>query len=210
MDIFVLLLLALAVSIDSFSVGFTYGLRKMIIPFHAIVIIACFSSLSLFFASVLGKYIGKILSENVSNTIGGIILILLGVWALFQFFREHKEEVVTNESKVLFKLEMKSIGVVIHILKKPMSADLDRSGSIKGLEAVLLGIALSLDALGAGLGASMLGFSPILLAITVGIMSAGFAFIGIKIGASVANVKWVEKFSFIPGLLLILIGLWRI
>ena len=34
------LLLAFAVSLDSFSVGFTYGLRKLKIPFKAILIIA--------------------------------------------------------------------------------------------------------------------------------------------------------------------------
>ena len=39
------ILLALAVSLDSFSVGFTYGLRKMRIPFKSIMIIACCSAL---------------------------------------------------------------------------------------------------------------------------------------------------------------------
>ena len=42
-----------------------------------------------------------------------------------------------------------------------MSADIDKSGVINGIEAVLLGFALSIDAFGAGIGAAILGFSPI-------------------------------------------------
>ena len=58
--------------------------------------------------------------------------------------------------KLLFNWEIRSLGVVIHILKKPTRADFDRSGIITGLEALFLGVALSLDAFGAGIGAAML------------------------------------------------------
>ncbi|MDI5788515.1 hypothetical protein PO124_09275 [Bacillus licheniformis] len=53
---------------------------------------------------------------------------------------------------------MKSLGIVIHILRKPTSADIDKSGIITGIEAFLLGFALSIDAFGAGIGAAALGF----------------------------------------------------
>ncbi|MCU9614176.1 sporulation membrane protein YtaF [Caldibacillus lycopersici] len=215
MQFFPVLLLAFAVSIDSFNVGFTYGLRKVQIPFHAIIIIACCSGLALYFASILGVYMGTFLSPSISSTVGGIILILLGIWALVQFFKTSKDNQAVDVStekveKVLLKLEWKSAGIVIHILKKPLTADLDHSGKITGFEAVLLGMALSLDALGAGIGSSMLGFSPLILAITVGVMSAFFAAAGIRIGASLSSIKWIKQFSFIPGILLICIGLWKI
>ena len=51
---FSLVLLALAVSLDSFSVGFTYGLRKMRIPFKSILIIACCSAVTLMIAMLIG------------------------------------------------------------------------------------------------------------------------------------------------------------
>jgi len=213
LDLFPLLLLALAVSIDSFNVGFTYGMRKVKIPLHAIFIIACCSAFSLYFASIIGSHFGKILTPHLTETIGGSIFILLGAWALLQFFRtaDDKTDSIENvHEKVLVKFELKSIGVVIQILKKPMTADLDKSGSINGYEAVLLGTALSLDALGAGFGASMLGFSPILLAACVGLMSAIFATTGIKFGATLGSNQLFKHFSFIPGLLLILIGIWKI
>ena len=91
-----------------------------------------------------------------------------------------------------------------------MTADLDRSGTINGFEAILLGTALSLDALGAGISASMLNFSPLLLAVVVGIMCACFVTSGLIFGKLVGKTKWSKSLSFLPGVLLILIGLWKI
>ena len=57
---FSIILLALAVSLDSFSVGFTYGLRKMRIPFKSIAIIACCSAMTLTIAMLLGHLLQTI------------------------------------------------------------------------------------------------------------------------------------------------------
>jgi putative sporulation protein YtaF len=205
-----LLVLAFAVSLDSFSVGFTYGLRKMKIPFKSILIIATCSALSLIIASGIGKFVSSILSPAITDRIGGIILILLGAWVLFQFFRPEKSAEQVTDEKTIFKFEIKSLGIVINILRKPMSADFDLSGTITGIEACMLGLALSLDAFGAGIGAAMLGFSPIYLALTVALMSSLFVWMGIKCGTFLSVNNWVQKFTFLPGVLLIIIGVWKI
>ncbi|MCG3056169.1 manganese efflux pump, partial [Escherichia coli] len=101
-------------------------------------------------------------SPAALDTIGGIIFVLLGMWILYQFFRPEEEETAKLEEKIIFKVEIKSIGLVINILKKPTTADLDKSGSITGVEALILGIALSLDAFGAGIAAALLGYSPVI------------------------------------------------
>jgi putative sporulation protein YtaF len=106
--------------------------------------------------------------------------------------------------------EIKSLGLVINILKKPMVADFDQSGSITGIEAFMLGVALSLDAFGAGIGAVMLGFSPLALAFAVAVMSSLLVFCGMKIGAILYRNSIIQKFTFIPGLLLIFIGIWKL
>ena len=74
-----------------------------------------------------------------------------------------------------------------------MSADFDRSGTITGIEALMLGFALSIDAFGAGIGAVMLGFSPIYLAITVAVMSSLFVLLGIKSGSFFHKISWIRK-----------------
>ena len=208
--IFSLLLLAFAVSLDSFSVGFTYGLRKVAIPLKSIATIAACSGAVLIGAMALGSMMENTLPQSWAEHLGGIILILLGAWVLFQFFRQDKITEEDDEEKMLVHVEIKSLGIVIHILKKPLAADFDKSGSINGVEAVMLGLALSLDAFGAGLGAAMLGFSPVLLASTAVVMSSAFVFAGMKAGTLLSGISWVEKLSFLPGLLLIIVGCMKI
>lgn len=202
-----LLLLAIAVSIDSFSVGLTYGLRKMKLPLKSILIIASCSGLTLLMAMLLGHLITKIFSPSLAESIGGIILILLGVWIIYQFFNPVREKETVKEEKNIINLEIKSLGIVINILKKPLTADFDKSGTITGLEAVMLGFALSLDAFGAGIGASMLGYSPLYLTLAVIFMSTTFVSLGILSGNFLSEKSRMDKFSFIPGLILIVIGI---
>ncbi|RDI44237.1 sporulation membrane protein YtaF [Falsibacillus pallidus] len=202
-----LILLALAVSLDNFSTGLTYGLRKMHIPVKSIIIIACCSAASLLAAMLLGNLVESFLSPHIANQAGGFILVMLGAWVLFQFFRQDQQQ---EEEKTLINFEIRSLGVVIQILKKPTSADFDQSGTITGIEALMLGVALSLDAFGAGFGAAMLGYSPFILALTVAVMSLLFVTSGMKIGKIFSHVSWVQRMSFLPGILLILIGILKI
>ena len=64
--------------------------------------------------------------------------------------------------------------------------------------------------IGAGIGAAMLGFSPYYLAIAVAIMSPTFVVFGIKIGTFFQKFEWIQKFTFLPGVLLIIIGIWKL
>lgn len=205
-----LFLLAFALSLDSFSVGFTYGLRKMVLPIKSVLIIASCSAISLMIAVSIGHGLEKILSPHITASLGGIILMVLGAGVLYQFFRPEKEKDLLKHEKIIVNFEIRSLGIVINILKKPMSADFDQSGTITGIEAIMLGFALSLDAFGAGIGAAMLGFPPLFLALTVAIMSSLFVLFGIKSGSFFNQFVWIQKFTFLPGVLLILIGIWKI
>lgn len=207
--LFSLLLLALAVSLDSFSVGFTYGLRKMRIPIKSIVIIACCTAVTLITAMLLGHLLQQLISPEFAEKVGGIILIGLGGWVIYQFFRSEKEQEVMPHEKVILNFEIKSLGIVINILKKPMVADFDKSGTITGVEAFMLGLALSLDSFGAGIGAAMLGFSPLYLSLAVSLLSTGLVFAGMKLGAVLSAKSWLQKLSFLPGIVLIIIGVWK-
>lgn len=203
-------ILAFAVSLDSFTVGFTYGLRKMQIPFKSLLIIAACTAVSLTLAMTIGHLIARVFSPKIAESVGGIMLVIIGMWIFYQTFRSKKEKNTLVQEKTIFNLEIKSLGLAIHILQRPMSADFDRSGTITGIEALFLGIALSLDAFGAGISAAMLGFSPLYLAVAVTTMSSLFVFLGIQGGRLFADYKWIKKLSFIPGIILVCIGIWKI
>ncbi|WP_138415369.1 sporulation membrane protein YtaF [Aquibacillus sediminis] len=199
------ILLAFAVSLDSFMVAFTYGLRKMILPTRSILIISLIAGVTFFVAMAIGTYISSFLSVKVAEQIGGSVLIFIGVWVIYQFFKTDNSR---NESDpTILKLEIKAFGIVIQILKKPMVADIDQSGKITGIEAFLLGLALSLDSFGAGIGAAMLGFSPFYAAIGIGLTTGLFLSIGLKSGYLFSYWHWLQRLTFIPGIILILIGI---
>lgn len=208
---FSLLLLAFAVSLDSFGVGLTYGLRKMKLPFKSFLFIAFCSAASIFIAMAFGNAITNYVPEKAAESLGGIILIVIGSWALYQIFRQERYEREEDEKKeVLFNFEIKTLGLVIRILRKPTEADIDNSGTITGKEALLLGMALSLDAFGAGVGAALIGYSPVFMAASVALMSALFVNLGMTSGYRFSDSNFIQKFSFLPGVLLILLGIWNL
>ncbi|MDM5156758.1 sporulation membrane protein YtaF [Bacillus sp. DX1.1] len=205
---FSLILLAFTLSLDSCSVGLTYGLRNVRIPLKSILIIGVCSAAVMLISMGLGHMIAKIFSPVIATRIGGFVLIAIGAWVLYQFFRSDKKDDPQQEEKV-WKLEIASLGLVIQILRKPTVADFDKSGTISGGEALLLGIALSVDSFGAGIGASLLGYAPAMMAVLVAIMSSLFLFIGMRLGTVLSNMRWLQKFTFLPGILLIIIGIWK-
>ncbi|WP_165997055.1 sporulation membrane protein YtaF [Bacillus sp. Cs-700] len=204
-----LFFLAFAVSVDGFGVGLTYGLRRMKIPFKSILIISICSAISMLIAMGFGSLLQLWISDIVAQRIGGGILIALGGWVLYQMIRNNKEVEKTVSERILLHYEIRSIGVVISILRKPTTADFDDSGTITGIEAIMLGAALSLDAFGAGIGASMVGFPPIETSLLIACMSSLFLLLGLKFGNLTSNLKWMDKLSLLPGCLLIILGFLR-
>jgi putative sporulation protein YtaF len=204
-----IILLAFTLSLDSCSVGLTYGLRKVRIPFKSIGVVTLCSAAVMFVSMGIGHLIEQVFSPALAKQIGGIVLIGIGAWVLYQFFQQDKKEDQSLEGKTLWNLEIRSLGIVIQILRKPTVADFDKSGTISGIEALMLGLALSLDSFGAGIGASLLGYSPFIMAALVAVMSSLFLSIGIKMGSWFSGMMWVQKLTFLPGVLLIIIGIWK-
>ena len=77
------------------------------------------------------------------------------------FWAKSIQELVQQEEEdqALFQWEIARFGIIIQILKEPRRADLDRSGMISSKEALWLGLALSLDSCGAGIGMALMGYS---------------------------------------------------
>lgn len=230
--IFAPVLLALALSLDSFGAGITYGLRKTKIPLLSVIIISICSGLVLYISMQAGSLLQRIFSPSIASMIGAVILIALGGWSFIQQIRSRRERMIETEQmptqtsntdhKVLvggadiqpplavFQLEIRKLGLVIQILRSPSRADMDDSGSISSWEAMWLGIALSLDAFGAGLGAAMLGFSPLLTSGVVALFSGVFLVLGMKTGFRVASKGGMRFISYLPALLLILMGIMKL
>lgn len=120
--------------------------------------------------------------------------------------RDKREEVLKDEKdRLLFSLDIKILGIIIKILKKPVAADFDQSGSISYREAVVLGLALALDALGAGLGAGLGGLSTIFFPLLIGVSKFIFVGGGFLAGKKIGNIL-PQHFKVYPGLILVIVG----
>lgn len=195
-----LLLLVIAVSIDGLGVGLSYGIQKTRVPFQAILIIIFCSGLTVLLAMTIGDAIETFLSSAVSEMMGGIILILLGLFALSRLLRNNKQiERSGNGTNALSDVKI--------VLASPVRADLDKSGYISISEAILLGLALALDAFGAGIAASFLHYSPLLTASLIAMMSGAFLIVGTKLGILLTRYPDKKYLSFLPPFLLIGIGI---
>ncbi|MCL6456878.1 MAG: MntP/YtaF family protein [Gorillibacterium sp.] len=233
-----LLILAIAVSLDGFGVGAMYGLRKIRIPLLSIIIIACCSGLVILISMKIGVWLSAYISPPVAKDIGALILVAIGIWTVFQMIIQQDEPLpvkgidiadsatssteagqegvperadgIVEHKRAVLSIELKRIGVVIQILRTPSIADVDRSGVISSSEATMLGLALSLDAFGAGIGAAFLGFSPFHTAGLIAASSAAFISIGLRIGFHFANLNGLRRFSVLPGFILIAMGLMKL
>ncbi|MBN2909024.1 sporulation membrane protein YtaF [Polycladomyces sp. WAk] len=205
-------LLACAVSFDGFVAGLTYGMRRVKIPVVSVGVIAGFSGGLMFLSLHAGHWIAHGFSPFWSRLSGALILIGIGVWTLFNKGQREEEPVLrqAETGKTVLSFEIRMLGLVVQILKTPMAADVDRSGVISPMEAVWLGLALSLDAFGAGLGAAMVGYPPFPLALAIAGTSALFLLTGIRTGWKVSGRRWVSSVEYLPGLLMIAIGLFRL
>lgn len=212
-----LCLLALAVSLDGFGVGAMYGIRKIRISLLSIGIISVFSGVVIYASMQIGMLISGWISPTVASVTGALILIGIGIWAMVQMAMQGQpeEELVPIKGKPndtmtehpILQIQLKRLGLVIQILKTPSVADVDHSGSISPQEAALLGIALSLDAFGAGIGAALIGFSPVITSAFIALASGTFIASGLKAGFLFSDVRRIKRFTFLPGCILIIMGI---
>jgi putative sporulation protein YtaF len=95
---FSIIILAIAVSLDSFGVGVAYGLRGLKTPLSSLVVIGGCSGVLMGLAMLLGDLIGHTLSPQISSRLGGALLILIGIWQMVKAFRssasDKKDEVI--------------------------------------------------------------------------------------------------------------------
>ncbi|SET60140.1 putative sporulation protein YtaF [Oceanobacillus limi] len=200
-----LLLLVIAVSLDGFGVGVSYGMRKIHVPLSALCIIMLCSGIVVLTSMSFGNMISSFISPEIANMLGGAILITLGIFSLINTIRSQLQtKEIVNEEVNEDSTKLNNLKTV---LATPDKADLDQSGTISASEAFLLGTALALDAFGAGIGAAIIGYSPILTAILIALMSGVFVRYGIKIGVILSNNKKMQRMSFVPPALLIALGI---
>lgn len=210
-----LLILALALSIDALGIGLSYGFRKIKFGFLSVLVISfiafIFSSISVGFGNILVN----IFSEKIIAFISILILIILGIFIIKKGLE--KEEEQKQDIKDLpckdkhICLFIKWLGLTIQIIKTPSYCDLDKSLKIEPKEALYLGIALSIDCIGASIAISSFNDYALFFPLFIVIFQVTFLFIGLFLGKKTNFKKLDEtKISMISGITLICIAFLRL
>jgi putative sporulation protein YtaF len=198
-------MLGMAVSFDGFGVGFSYGLRRVHIPPVSIFIICISSAFSVFISMYAGSMVAKLFSPQIGSILGGLMLMAVG----FFIVRQSLQDGVLNELKSTKQnnTEEKGLSYFSGMLRDPQRADFDQSGVITGKEAVVLGIALAMDAFGAGFGASMMGFAPIPTSLAVGLTKLVLITAGLQLGKRYSQNVSGERAAVFAGIVLMILGI---
>lgn len=200
------LLLVFTLSLDAFVASIAYGTNEIKVPFTSVAVInitcTSFLALSLF----LGSIVKKIIPESITLLISFLILMLLGIFYLFQgLIKNHIAKTPTLNKGVKLKVS----DLIINIYIDETSADFNKSKNLSPKEALYLAVALSLDSLAIGFSSSLAGINyaqVILLSLFYGILAI---WLGLLIGR-----KLVEKsninISWLSGIILMALAITKI
>lgn len=202
MDLYTLWLviaIGIASNLDNAGVGIAYGVRRIVISRAANFVIAIASAVATFLGGAIGNIIAQWVSVFTAHLIGTVVMVGVGVWVLCQPFIEKR-----TAKRAL------NTHLVTQILRSPEEADRDHSQSINSKEALLLGVALSMNALAGGFDAGIIGVPVFATAMVVGtfsyVLMAACTFIGRKYAAD----RLGDHATVLSGLILIMIGLQQI
>jgi putative sporulation protein YtaF len=142
--------------------------------------------------------------------LGISILGLMGIWIIIQALL--RDATNSSQNETLWKLAIKSLGITIQVIRNPMEFDIDKSGAIDTPESLLLGLALSVDAIGVGIGSALTGFYSPIIPFAIGFFQMVFLYIGTYLGDKVTMLNKINKkvLALLPGVLLIFLALIRI
>jgi len=122
----------------------------------------------------------------------------------------------TNKTHIkndeLLKIAIKSLGITIQVLRNPTECDIDKSGIIDVKESILLGLALSVDAIGVGIGSALSGYHSALIPFIVGLFQLILLCVGTYLGKRITDMKKINDkvIAVVPGVLLIILAIVRI
>ena len=194
------ILLAFSASLDSLIIGIAYGIKNIKIKLFINIIIASIVTLGTFLSMVLGAILINFLPIYLCNYIGATLLIIVGLWMTFDYFKEQRNLNRNNNDRI------ESLNYD-EILYNNKTADADGSGNIELKEAISLALALSINNFALGIGASMSGISIPLTTISTFIFSVLILIVGLKIGNSFLSKIFGKYSSLLSALIIIVMGI---
>ena len=179
-----LLLISSANNLDNVGVRIAYSIRgiKITTPINLWISVLTFVITSL--AAFSGTRLSGLLTQKASAMIAMAILVGIGSWMIVQPYLARQRKIPTDRD---LADEPGGLGVLLD----PEKADRDHSKNIEFKEATLLGVGLSINNIGGGISAGMIGLNIL----WVGFLSATLSFLALWGGNYIADFSCLESLS---------------
>ncbi len=188
MDILSLILISFAATADSFIVGLGYGVKKVHIlgTSNLFISVCCLLGTSL--AMLIGKCLGSWIPTGLAEMLGGLVLLCFGLYMLYSAIMPPKEGIrkFTND---------------------PQAVDKDHSNKIELRESLMIGLVLSLNNMGLGIGAGISGYPIMITAVICAVASFLFVQAGSKCGNRITSDSHGKRLEIFSSILVILLGI---
>ncbi|HUK56918.1 MAG TPA: sporulation membrane protein YtaF [Nitrospiria bacterium] len=199
-NLFYTFFIALINNLDNIGVRIAYSIRGIRITTPINVWISVITFVISFSAVLSGTLLSEFLSKRTSSVLAMLLLTAIGAWMIAEPHVRKKDHGAVEPGPENKK-------GIVHVLLNPEHADMDQSRHIDFKEATILGLALSINNVGGGLSAGMIGLDSF----WVGLLSAALSFLALWAGNAIADVfvrwKLTNKAAVVAGILLIAIGM---
>lgn len=189
-----MIMLAISLSIDALGIGLSYGLRGICTPFltKCILLLESMAFMAVFLFA--GSRLMLLFSAHTANLIGVLLLLGMGLWLCYQSLQKKEP----SDSS-------------LNLLRNPSYCDKDHSSHIDAREGLSLGLILSIDSMGAGIGAGAAGVCITLLPLFTALFQILFLSLGIYGGKHFKKYCHIKEsiWTALSGCILISIALLR-
>lgn len=183
------IIFSISANLDNIIIGISYGTKKIHISNERNILIALITTFVTFIAMYFGKYITLIMPASLANILGSSVLILIGLYTLFQSVLSYY---ITNKKKR-----------TLNITNSPPIV----SKRISYKELFLIALTLSGNNLATGIAASIINLNIFITVISTFIFGYLFMYIGNKIGNGFISNIATKYATIISGILLVLLGI---
>lgn len=189
---YLLLILIIVLSMDAFTAGLSYGMDGVRVPFSSVLTIAFLSGCMLTLSLYAGDFLLLFLPADLTKIVSFTVLFLLSLYKLYDTIPWlHKG----NSGLTTDKISQKINYVSPSILSKK--------------EAALLGMALSVDNISAGLCTGTLNINPCLLLLITTLIHLLSIRLGLFTGRLLSQ-KGLCNFSWLGAAILMLLAFFRL
>ena len=189
-------LIAAVSNLDNLAAGVAFGMRDTRIAAAPNVVIAAVTMAATAGAMTSGRALSRVLPPSLAAALGASIISAIGIWtvlASLQFVRLPASSSEPGRGRPQSS-------------RRLLTVKLDRKKAISLHQALVLGVALSLNNAVTGAGAGVAGISPLATTLLAGALSLICVGGGSRVGLSLGRLVGGRWASLIAGLILLGVG----